>query len=268
MTKIPEGWVTPDGTLLIPGPSALLDTADDTAVVDLVKDSAATDLQIMVLAVDYHTSSALFQCAASPQLLDVVQSIFESPNVELFGNGQVVYKEPAGGHTVNCHQDAAFFEFGGSGLSPIGTLNYQVDADLTKDNGPLYIWPGSHIGGYVEHGDTTSHLGLSAAEWPLESGLAVEGKAGDSILFHQHLVHASPPNNSETPRPTFINRYTRPEDPVVMPLATTAENRREALARVADGEVPERKRGYMLRGDRIFTEEEWDLGEKNQGQFH
>ena len=50
---------------------------------------------------------------------------------------QVVYKEPTGGHTVNPHQDSAFFEYGGSGLSPVGTLNYLQDTNLEINNGPL-----------------------------------------------------------------------------------------------------------------------------------
>ena len=269
LSKITEGWVTPDGTLFIPGPIQL-ESGKNTTVVDLVKEETSPNsLQIMVLAVDYNTSSSLFQCAASNTvLLDIIEAIFESPNIELFGNGQVVYKEPSGGHTVNCHQDAAFFEFGGSGLSPISTLNYQVDTNLTLDNGPLYIWPGSHIGGFIEHQDTTSHLGLSTGEWHLDSGLVVEGEAGDSVMFHQHLVHASTANLSDKPRSTFINRYTRPEDPVIMPLATTVSNRREALSTVEACNKPERKRGYMLRGDRTFIDEQWNCCEKAEGQFH
>ena len=34
-------------------------------------------------------------------MLDIVGEIFGSPNIELFGNGQLVYKEPGGGHAVN-----------------------------------------------------------------------------------------------------------------------------------------------------------------------
>ena len=60
--------------------------------------------------------------------------------------------------------------------------------------------------------------------------MAVEGQAGDAIFFHQHLVHGSSPNHSPYPRPTFINRYTKPEDAVIMPLATSVAMRQEALA--------------------------------------
>lgn len=75
-------------------------------------------------------------------------------------------------------------EFGGSGLSPVGTLNYTVDTDNTIDNGPLTVFPGSHRYGFIDHVDTSSHLGLPSA-WSVEAGVSIEGKAGDAILFHQ-----------------------------------------------------------------------------------
>lgn len=211
LERVDEGWITPDGTLFIP--AAHDGTATEAnrhlPVRDLVAelgDTPGVPLQVMVPAVDYQSSSALFQCACDERVLDIVSAIFGSPNIELFGNGQLVFKEPGGGHAVNFHQDAAFFEFGGSGLSPIGTLNYCVDTDLGLNNGPLTVFPGTHRAGFIDHVDTSSHLGLDPAVWTVEDGVTVEGRAGDSILFHQHTVHGSTPNHSPDPRATFINR--------------------------------------------------------------
>ena len=111
-----------------------------------------------MLGLDYFTSSALFKCACDTQTVDIVSAVFKAEgaaaeaakhagdgstssvgggggssgggsggdgsaavsgdDVEVFGNGQLVYKEPMGGHLVNFHQDAAFFEF--SGVGPVG----------------------------------------------------------------------------------------------------------------------------------------------------
>ena len=150
-------------------------------------------------------------------MLDIVGEIFGSPNIELFGNGQLVYKEPGGGHAVNLHQDAAFFEFGGSGLSPIGTLNYCVDTNRSLNNGPLTVFPGTHRRGFIDHVDTSSHLGLDPAVWTVDAGVTLEGRAGDSILFHQHTVHGSSPNHSPDPRATFINRCEHCQPPAFPP---------------------------------------------------
>src|SRR5579864_9822999 len=47
--KVPEGWKTPDGTLFLPAPPEFV-----------------RDKQIMVLAVGYQTSAALFRSAFDP----------------------------------------------------------------------------------------------------------------------------------------------------------------------------------------------------------
>eukprot|EP01052_Picozoa_sp_SAG31_P013892 SAG31_NODE_848_length_11534_cov_8.897463_2_plen_117_part_00 len=115
--------------------------------------------------------------------------------------------------------------------------------------------------------NTSSHLGLDSRVWGVQDGVSIEGKAGDSIFFHQHTVHGSAANHSKFPRATFINRYTKPEDDVIMPLATSVEMRAKALE-AAENEKPPRERGIMVRGNRIFADAEWNLGAKSKGQFH
>ena len=227
-----------------------------------------------MLGLDYFTSSALFKCACDTQTVDIVSAVFKAEgaaaeaakhagdgstssvgggggssgggsggdgsaavsgdDVEVFGNGQLVYKEPMGGHLVNFHQDAAFFEF--SGVGPVGkhpldlrpcvcapggvpgcvyvcavqsatlaivcpppitskytlvlcarvnspandapqctplhthkgTLNYTIDTDLNLSNGPLYVLPRSHAS-FIEHVDTSSHLGLDPTAYNVET---------------------------------------------------------------------------------------------------
>lgn len=52
------------------------------------------------------------------------------------------YKEPLGLGPKLLHQDGAYFEFAKQG--PVGTLNYAVDTNLTLNNGPLFVVPGTH----------------------------------------------------------------------------------------------------------------------------
>lgn len=285
LEKIEEGWVAPNGTLFIP--SAWDGTALEKNRNGIVKhqvetgefvkdnvtnvpkfaqhaDGSLRDKQIMVLGMDYFTSAELLRCSMDERTLDVVEAISGSNDIEVFGNGQLVYKEPGGGHLVSFHQDSAFFEF--EGVGPIGTLNYCVDANLKRNNGPLYVVPGSHKFGFLEHSDTSSHLGLP--EWGTDDAICVEAPAGSAIFFHQYLVHGSPPNHSDAPRPNFINRYTRPGDKVIMPLATSVTMRKAALEK-AKTEPPKRERGLMARGKRLKLASDLDeLGAKAQGQFH
>jgi phytanoyl-CoA hydroxylase len=226
--KVVEGWKTPDGTLFLPAPKGY-----------------HRDRQIMVLAINYQTSAAFFRSAFDDRLLDVVETII-GPDVELFGGGQCLYKEPVGGHPKHLHQDSSYFEHRFDG--PVGVLSYVVDTDLV--NGALHVVPGSHRLGTLRHVDTFSHLGLDPDEWPWERSVPVCGSAGDSIFFHYRCIHGSQENHSDTPRPVFIHRYRRPDDYVTI-SATTAANRAEREARAAEAKK-DGQRGLMVRGFRPY----------------
>lgn len=231
--QIVEGWRTPNGTLFIPAPQGY-----------------DRDKQIMVLAINYQSSAAFFHSAFDDNAVKIVEAIL-GPNVEIFGNGQCLYKEPVGGHPKHLHQDSAYFEHQYQG--PVGILNYVVDTDLV--NGALYVVPGSHRLGQLKHIDTFSHLGLEEDEWPWESALPVIGNAGDSIFFNVKTIHGSKQNMSDKPRPVFINRYRRTDDFVIIG-GTTAANRAEAEKRAAAAEEAKKAnsdRGLMVRGFRPYS---------------
>jgi len=224
-----EGWVTPDGTLFLPAPAGF-----------------SRDKQIMVLAASYFTSAAFFRSALDEKLVSVASAIL-GPDIELFMNGQCLYKEPVGGHPKKLHQDSAYFEHRLEG--PVGALSYVVDTNL--ENGALYVVPGSHRSGTLRHVDTFSHLGLDEQEWPWERALPVCGSAGDTILFHYRTIHGSQENHSPQPRPVFIHRYRRVDDYVTV-SATTAANREEAEKRASEARKIN-QRGLMVRGFRPYS---------------
>lgn len=229
--KVVEGWRTPNGTLFLPAPPGFV-----------------RDKQIMVLAINYRTSAAFFRSAFHEPVVDIVEAIL-GPNVEIFGEGQALYKEPVGGHPKHLHQDAAYFEHRFEG--PVAVLSYVVDTDLV--NGALHVVPGSHKMGVLKHVDTFSHLGLEENEWPWVRALPVIGKAGDSIFFHYKTIHGSKENHSDKPRPVFIHRYRRPDDYVTI-VGTTTQNRAEAEKRAAEAKKGN-QRGLMVRGFRPYTME-------------
>jgi len=226
--KTPESWVTPDHTLWIPAPKGF-----------------TRDKQIMVLACGYKNSAAAFMSALDKKCLDIVEAIL-GPDVELFMDGQCLYKEPVGGHAKNLHQDVAYFEHRYEG--PVGVLNYCVDTDLT--NGALHVIPGTHRLGVLDHIDTSSHLGLDENEWPWERALPLIGKAGDAIFFHVKTVHGSKSNSSKASRPVMIHRYRAANDYVVI-TATNVE-KRKASAVAMDQAKKDNQQGFIVRGRRPF----------------
>lgn len=229
--QVPEGWVTPDGTLFLPAPAHF-----------------SRDKQIMVLAVNYYNSAAFFQSACDVRSLDIVEAIL-GPDIELFINGQCLYKEPVGGHPKHLHQDSAYFEHRYDG--PVAILNYAVKTDLI--NGALYVVPGSHRLGQLAHIDTFSHLGLDEEKWPWERATPIVGEAGDSIFFHVRTIHGSKENHSERPRPAFINRYRRADDYVTIGGSSVA-NRAEAEKHAAKASK-ENQKGLMVRGYRRYADQ-------------
>lgn len=231
--QVHEGWATPDGTLFLPAPQGY-----------------ARDKQIMVLGCGYRSSGAMFRSALDDTMCDLAAALV-GPDVELFMDGQVLYKEPVGGHPKHLHQDSAYFEHRFDG--PMAVLNYVVDTDL--ENGALHVIPGSHRCGLIPHVDTFSHLGLDGAAWPWDRAVPICGQAGDAIIFHVHTIHGSQVNRSKASRPVCIHRYRNAQDYVVVG-ATSTQKRKDAEsaeARAAAGRSRWQQRGMMVRGFRPFT---------------
>jgi len=228
--KVAPGWSTPDGTLFISAPEEY-------------QEILRRDKQIMILPINYQTCGAFTQSALDATTLDLVELII-GPDIELFLDGQCLYKEPVGGHPKNLHQDSAYFEHRFDG--PVGVLNYAVDTDLK--NGALHVVPGSHHFGTLEHIDTLSHLGLDAEEWPWERAVPICGEAGDAIFFHYKTIHGSKENHSNKARPVFIHRYRRPNDYVTVGASNAAD--RAELEKLEAQATKQNQNGWMARGFR------------------
>ena len=225
--EVSGGWNTPDGTLWLPAPKGF-----------------GRDKQIMVLGCFYKTSAALFRSAFHPRTVALIRKIL-GPDVELFMDGQVLYKEPVGGHPKLLHQDVSYFQHKLGG--PCGVLTYAVDTDIRK--GALHVVPGSHKWGVLNHVDTFSHLGLDPSVWTFEKSLPLEGKAGDAIFFHVNTIHGSPQNETDSARPAFIHRYRRADDYVVINASNTAD--REVAEKLVEQAKKENQHGYMVWGRRV-----------------
>lgn len=224
--KVVEGWVTPDGTLFLPAPKHF-----------------PREQQVMVVSTNYRNSGAFFTSALDSRTLDLTEAVL-GPNIELFMDGQVLVKEPVGGHPKMLHQDGAYFEHKYQG--PMAMLAYAVDTDL--NNGALHVIPGSHRLGVLKHIDTESHLGLDLQEWPWERALPVIGQAGDAIFFHVLTIHGSKPNWSQGPRPVFIHRYRAANDFTVV-SGTTTDNRGHA-EKAREEARKDNQQGFLVRGTR------------------
>jgi len=200
--------------------------------------------EILVLGLNYLNSAAALRSALDPRVLDLVEAIL-GPDIELFGHGHSHYKDARGGHAKLLHQDAPYYEHALEG--PVAVFIYLIDTNV--ENSALHVMPGSHRLGVLPHLDTSSDLGLDAAEWPWERSVAVPAKAGDAIVYHLRMVHGSKRNETANARPAFINRYRRTDDYTLVGGASLMA--REMSSQVEQIE-PYEQRGLVVRGFRKY----------------
>jgi ectoine hydroxylase-related dioxygenase (phytanoyl-CoA dioxygenase family) len=147
------------------------------------------------------------------------------PNVK-FHHAKINSKLPGAATLVKWHQD---FPFTPHSNDDLVTALIFVD-EVTAENGPLEVLPGSHKGplyGLWHEGRFTG-----AVEPQLEAEMRAKsvqcvGPAGSVCFMHTRLLHGSAPNRSAHPRTLFICVYSA-EDAVPLspnPLPSTHEGR-------------------------------------------
>lgn len=123
-----------------------------------------------------------------------------------FHHGKVNSKLPGAATKVKFHQDFLFQPMTNDDL--ITALLF-VD-DVTLENGPLEVVPGSHKGPFYPHwhnGVFTGAVADDVVEQHKGNIVKCTGKAGSVCLMHSSLLHGSAPNLSDEPRTLYIATY-------------------------------------------------------------
>ncbi|MBV6635568.1 MAG: phytanoyl-CoA dioxygenase family protein [Mameliella sp.] len=108
-------------------------------------------------------------------------------------------KAPGGGAAVEWHQDWAFYPATNDSLLAFGLML----EDVTEDNGPLLVIPGSHKGPVLSHHAGGVFCGAIDPDDPLfekDRIVTLTGQAGDMTVHHVRLLHGSAPNVSDRAR--------------------------------------------------------------------
>ena len=157
-------------------------------------------------------SDVCYDVVKDNNALDLVAEIF-GPNITHLGN-KINLKLPGAGTEVKFHQD---FPFEPHSNEDIMTVLYFLD-DVTVENGPLEVVPGTHIGPLHSHwqdGVFTGAVDDKVAESNRGKAVSCLGKAGSACLMHSKLLHGSASNRSLLPRSLFIITY-KAEDAVAL----------------------------------------------------
>lgn len=116
-------------------------------------------------------------------------------------------KAPGGGAAVEWHQDWAFYPATNDSLLAFGLML----EDVTAENGPLLVIPGSHKGPVLSHHANGVFCGAINPEDPLfekERTVTLTGKAGDMTVHHVRMLHGSAPNVSDRARKILFYECT------------------------------------------------------------
>ena len=123
-----------------------------------------------------------------------------------FHHGKVNSKQPGSKTEIKWHQD---FPFQPMTNDDIITCLLFLD-DVTMENGPLEVIPGSHKGPLYSHWHNGVFTGLvdeTIIDNYRDDIVSCTGKAGSVCLMHASLLHGSTPNLSDRPRTLYITTY-------------------------------------------------------------
>ena len=161
------------------------------------------------------------------RILDIVECLL-GPNLR-FHNNKINMKNPGGGSAVEWHQDWAFYPHTNDDLLEVGIAL----SDMTEENGPLMVIPGSHKGKTWNHHEDGRFVGgITDPTFRADRAVPVTVAAGDVTLHHVRLLHGSKPNRSRKPRRMFFIGFCAAD---AWPLIPSGESFEQLNARIVRG---------------------------------
>ena len=144
--------------------------------------------------------------ARHPNILSALTPIL-GYDIRLHGGGKVNMKSAGYGAAVEWHQDWAFYPHTNQDVLAVGIL---LD-DMTSENGPVLMVPGTHKGPLQNHHSDGAFCGaIARQETKLDISTAqeVHAKAGSISIHHARLVHGSSMNRSNDQRRILFFEFT------------------------------------------------------------
>ncbi len=146
-------------------------------------------------------SPALTAAATDSRWADVVLPLLDTGDARLYWE-QAVSKPPQARTELPWHQD--------NGYTPLVPEEYVTcwlaldDAEL--DNGCLWVIPGSHRNGTVDHHNGAGPFRVGH-DGPAADGVAVPVERGSVLVFSSLLMHRSGPNVTDRSRRAWIIQF-------------------------------------------------------------
>ncbi|WP_213881071.1 phytanoyl-CoA dioxygenase family protein [Pseudomonas sp. dw_358] len=148
-----------------------------------------------------------------------------------FHHSKINSKLPHTATQVKWHQDFPFTPHSNDDL----VTALLMISEVTPENGPLQVIPGSHKGTLWSHWHNQKFTGSVAdevVEALCQAPVACFGPPGSVCFMHTRLLHASSPNETELPRTLFISVYAA-----------------EDALPIGDNPLPSEHAGLMVAGE-------------------
>ena len=181
------------------------ETIDQRSRFDLALGHTAHKPELRRINAPVEISEAYFTAMSNSKMTDCVADLI-GPNVKLH-HSKINSKLPGGNTQVKWHQDFPFTPHSNDDLI---TALLMID-DVTLENGPLEVVPGSHrkdIHSLWQNNVFTGSVTHEISQDCQNNSITCTGKAGSVCLMHTRLLHGSKPNSGADSRTLFITVYS------------------------------------------------------------
>lgn len=211
------------------------ETIDGRSRFDIESDHSSSHPSLRRVASPTEISQAFKNTALESAVAQIASQLVGSSGARLH-HSKVNSKLPNTATQVKWHQDFLFTPHSNDDL----VTSLLMISDVTKENGPLQVIPGSHKGPLYSHwqGDHfTGYVSEQVEQENCQQSVSCFGPAGSVCFMHTRLLHASAPNHTDAPRTLFISVYAA-ED--ALPLAENplpSVHERTLVSGIESGEI-------------------------------
>ncbi|WP_018411381.1 phytanoyl-CoA dioxygenase family protein [Methyloversatilis thermotolerans] len=179
--------------------------AEDNAIFDFESDHTPDQPLVQRIKKPHRVDAFYFNLARHPAIFELVQRIC-GEHVRL-NHSKINMKAARAGSPLEWHQDWAFAPH--TNMSTC-VASVMID-DVTPDNGPMHVLPGSHKGPLFEHHEPgmgfVGAVDVIGQEVDLSQAVSLTGPAGTVSLHHPMTMHGSGANKSGHPRRILFLEY-------------------------------------------------------------
>ncbi|MBW2279759.1 MAG: phytanoyl-CoA dioxygenase family protein [Deltaproteobacteria bacterium] len=153
-----------------------------------------------------HLDPRALAVLSDPRLTEPARDLLGEPICSF--TDKLNFKRP-GGSPFPWHQDTPYWAFGCDHADRLISVQVYLD-DATRENGCLWMIPGSHLHGALpvfEDRGTIGRLYTDVDRFDGESPVAIEAPAGTAVFFHGDVVHGSQTNRTAESRRAVVLTY-------------------------------------------------------------